>query len=188
MTLPANLPVWAARSWPVVCCDLTIGRPTITVQPGTSWDPGRHILRTRFSGPAGIAQVVSWRAGLYAAAASIPRGAAFKLIVDARGYSVADIDPSVHKVQREVIPLFLATYHFRTGFIDFFGVKGEVVAAKEDARCMAVAHVHHECPKMELYRQTLGRADENFFCLIQEAESWITPIPLQVRPLENASG
>lgn len=150
----------------------------ITVQPGTSWDPSRSILRTRFSGPCGIAQVVTWRAGLYAAAALIPARSAFKLLVDIRGYQVGDIDPSVHKVQREVIPLFLATYHFRTTFIDYFGVKGEVVPIKEDARCTAVAHVHHDESKMGLYRQTLGRELEAFFHQIQDAEAWIQALPL----------
>jgi hypothetical protein len=159
----------------------------ITVQPGSLWDPARNILRTRFTGPAGIAQVVSWRAGLYAAAAAIPRHGAFKLLVDIRGYQVAQTDPAVHKVQREVIPLFLATYHFRTGFIEFFGVKGEVVPVKEDARCMAVAHVHHESGKMELYRQTLGRENEGFFSQIQEAETWIASMPLSFRSLERTS-
>jgi hypothetical protein len=176
-----------ASKWPALCSNSVPEGSTITVQPGSTWDPTRSILRTRFSGPAGIAQVVSWRAGLYAAAAAIPARTVFKLLVDLRGYQVGSMDPSVHKVQRDVIPLFLATYHFRTGFIDFFGVKGEVIPIKEDARCIAVAHVHHEGPKVELYRQTLGRENETFFSQIQEAEAWISATPLGLRPAESST-
>lgn len=154
----------------------------LAVKPGSSWDPVTGILRTRFPGPAGIAQVVSWRAGLYAAAACLSRETTFKLLVDTRGYNVAEIDPLVHKVQREVIPLFLATHHFRTGLIEFFGLKGEVTAVDGDARCLAVAHVHHECPRTELYRQAMGRDTENFFCLNQEAEAWLAEIPGSMLP------
>lgn len=158
------------------------------MKPGTFWNPGTGVLRTRFFGPAGIAQVVAWRAGLYAAAAGIPGDKAFKLLVDTRGYDPAEIEPAVHKVQREVIPLFLATHHFRTGFIEFFGVKGTVIASRKDAPCLAVAHVHHDGPKMDLYRQAMGRLEEDFFCLNQEAEAWLAGISLETRSLEAASG
>lgn len=159
----------------------------IIVPATTTWDPRSFILRTRFSSPAGIADVVSWRAGLYAAAAVIRRGSSFKLLVDIRGYDVASTDPSVHKVQREVVPIFLAAHHFRTGFIDFFGVKGDVSPSKEDAICVAVAHLHHEEPKMNLYRQALGREVENFFSDLPEAESWLSDFPWrQDEPLERA--
>jgi hypothetical protein len=131
--------------------------------------------------------VVSWRAGLYAAAASIPRLASFKLLVDLRGYEVATMDPAVHKVQREVIPNFLSSYHFRTGFIEFFGVKGEVVRNHEDIHCLAVAHIHHEGPKLDLYRKTLSREEESFFSSLPEAEAWISAMPVQLRPLEKHS-
>lgn len=159
---------------------------SIIIPATTTWDPRSSILRTRFSGPAGIADVVSWRAGLYAAAALIRRGTSFKLLVDIRGYDVAAIDPSVHRVQREVIPIFLASHHFRTGFIDFFGVKGEISPSKEDALCTAVAHLHHEETKMNLYRQTLGRNVENFFSDLPEAEAWLVDMPWRMdEPLER---
>ena len=154
----------------------------------SAWDARQAILRTRFAGPSGIAEVVAWRAGLYAAAAAIPRLAAFKLLADLRGYEAAEMDPPVHKVQREVIPLFLSTYHFRTGFIDFFGVKGDIVRYREEAHCVGVAHVHHDGPKMDLYRQTLGREDESFFSALPEAEAWISGLPIQAKPLERNSG
>ena len=137
------------------------------------------ILRTRFSSPAGIADVVSWRAGLSAAAAIMPRGASFKLLVDIRGYDVAKTNPTVHKVQREVVPIFLVAHSFRTGFIEFFGVKEDFVSSRKDAFCQAVAHLHHEEAKMNLYRQTLGRKVENFFSDLPEAETWLAELPWQ---------
>jgi hypothetical protein len=160
----------------------------IRVMASSAWDARQAILRTRFPGPAGIAEVVAWRAGLYAAAASIPRLSSFKLLVDLRGYEVSVMEPSVHKVQREIVPIFLATYHFRTGFIDFFGVKGDTVRYREEAHCRGVAHVHHDAPKMELYRQTLGRDDESFFSSLPEAEAWIASVPLEPKPLEKHPG
>jgi hypothetical protein len=159
----------------------------ILVPATTTWDSRSSILRTRFTSPAGIADVVSWRAGLYAAAAVIRRGTSFKLLVDIRGYDVAATDPSVHKVQRDVIPIFLAAHHFRTGFIDFFGVKGDLSPSKEDAVCVAVAHLHHEESKMHLYRQTLGRDVESFFSDLHDAENWLMDMPWrQDEPLERA--
>lgn len=157
----------------------------IHVEASSAWDARQAILRTRFAGPAGIAEVVAWRAGLHAAAASIPRLASFRLLVDLRGYEVAAMDPAVHKVHREVIPLFLSCHHFRSGFIDFFGVKGDIDRRHGDIRCLAVAHVHHEGPKMDLYRKTLSRQDENFFSSLSEAEAWITAQSGQFQPLEK---
>ena len=158
----------------------------IIAHSASAWDSRSGILRTRLTGPTGPAEVVAWRASLYIAAARLPRGTHFKLLVDIRGYNVADVEPPVHQVQREVIPIFLANYHYRTGFLDFFGVKWDFGATKEDAYCVAVAHVHNECGKMDLYRQTLGREDEGFSCRLDEAEAWIKDVPSKLSGIEGA--
>jgi hypothetical protein len=54
-----------------------------------------------------------------------------------------------------------------------FDVRNTIPIDPDRARCVAVAHVHHECEKMALYNQNLGRATERFFFHLSDAEEWL---------------
>jgi hypothetical protein len=138
----------------------------------TAWRAQARILATRLTGPVYLEDVNRWREELYEMSARIPAASQFKMLVDLRGYEVDRIAREVHQVQREVIPRFLAGYKFRVAFLDLFEV-GELNVPERNAVCVAVAHVHHDCNKMELYDQSLGRPHEHFFCHIADAETWL---------------
>jgi len=147
----------------------------------TEWRDCARILATWLSGPVDLGDVNRWRDDLYDISTHIPAASQFKMLVDLRGYDVDQIAREVHQVQREIIPRFLAGYKFRVALLDLFEV-GELSVPERNAVCTAVAHVHHDCNKMELYDQSLGRPYEYFFCHIADAETWLAKIEDFITP------
>jgi hypothetical protein len=145
----------------------------------TTYYPEDGLLRTRLSGLLRADDVDAWRDGLNRTAAAIPTP--FRMLVDIRGYEVAEQDPSVHRTQREVVPLFLAAHGFRPAFFDLFEAEPPP-PTDGAARCLAVAHVHHDAAKMAGYTERLGRAAERFFTDPGEAEAWLHALDRPQRP------
>ncbi len=139
----------------------------------TEWSPAEGILRTRLSGVLTPEQVQRWREEIDRAGESIPAGREFGMLVDIRGYEVSEQDPAVHRVQREIVPTFLARHGFEVGFFRLFEVENTIARDPTRARCVAVAHVHHDRAKMELYTEKLGTEREGFFPGPGEAEAWL---------------
>jgi hypothetical protein len=137
------------------------------------WNSDEATLVTRLSGPIDLDGILNWKSGLYEAAEKIPADSRFKMLIDIRGYEVADIDREAHKVQREVIPIFLAEHDFRAGYLDLFPEVPDIDVAKRGPVCITVAHVHHDCSKMENYNSRFGRENEQFFCDVEAAEQWL---------------
>lgn len=138
-----------------------------------AWDNDRRILSTRLAGVLSPEDVQSWKDSLQRASRQIPKDSVFKMLIDIRGYEVADQDRQVHQVMREVTPLFLASHGFRVGFFDLYQVEPPVSRGDANALCIAVAHVHHDCSKMERYNELLGTSKERFFCDVDDAEAWL---------------
>ena len=157
----------------------------------TDWHPDDTLLVTRITGTLSLGDVQAWQYDLDQHAARLP--ATFKLLVDLRGYEVSDQAPEVHRLQREVIPLFLARHGVIVGFFDLFGTTPSDLPATRQARCIAVAHVHHDAAKMALYNERLGRPEERFFTDPAEARAWLQhageeiPLP-QPRPSAQHDG
>lgn len=138
------------------------------------WSQTGNTLTTRLSGPADLKHVETWRDGLYRAAAMIPEGTRFKMLIDLRGYEVDEIDQEVHKIQRMVLPTFLVEHNHRIAYFKLYPEADEPAVEKRSASCIAVAHVHHDCNKMDLYNTRLSEPGERFFCAIEQAEEWIS--------------
>lgn len=143
------------------------------------WSAEARLLTTRISGPVSLADVEAWIEGLRAAEDCIPPGEPFRMLIDLRGYEVADVDPEVHKVQREIIPRFLARHGFRAAYLSLFEESEELAIETDGPICAAAAHVHHDCNKMTLYDGRLGRANERFFCDLSEAEEWLAAVEVE---------
>jgi hypothetical protein len=139
----------------------------------TTWDSTEQILRTRISGVLHQEQVEAWKQSLEQMSRQIPKHLNFTMLIDIQGYEVSEQDKAVHQQQRVVIPTFLARHGFEVGFFRLFEVQNTIPPNPNRARCVAVAHVHHDCNKMALYNQNLGRSSERFFCQISEAEAWL---------------
>lgn len=144
------------------------------VEIWTEWRKEEGILATRVAGVLRKEDVERWSEGLKGEGASIEPGTPFRMLVDIRGYEVAEQDREVHQAQRVVIPNFLAVHGFVVGFFRLFEAEPEVEADPSKGRCVAVAHVHHDCGKMENYNAQLGRDEERFFCDVGEARAWLS--------------
>ncbi|MEP0914926.1 hypothetical protein NDI45_28940 [Leptolyngbya sp. GB1-A1] len=139
----------------------------------TTWNSTEQILRTRISGILHQEQVEAWEQSLEQVSRQIPKHLDFTMLIDIQGYEVSEQDKAVHQQQRVVIPTFLARHDFEVGFFRLFEVQNTISPNLDRARCVAVAHVHHDCNKMALYNQNLGRSNERFFCQLSEAEAWL---------------
>ena len=142
-----------------------------------AYDAAAGTLRTRLAGTLTLADVHAWRDALHAAGRAVPAVAEFRALVDIRGYDVGAQDMAVHRVQREVVPRFLAAHGFVVGFFRLYE-ETPPPADPSLARCIAVAHVHHEAFKMERYDELLGSDTERFFTDPAEAEAWLAARPL----------
>ncbi len=139
----------------------------------TEWRPVEQILLTRVAGILRQEQVEEWERDLERTSRQIPKNLTFVMLVDIRGYEVSEQEREVHQLQRIIIPTFLARHGFEVGFFRLFDVRNTIPIDPDRARCVAVAHVHHDCEKMALYNQNLGRATERFFCNLSDAEEWL---------------
>ncbi|MBD1912077.1 MULTISPECIES: hypothetical protein [unclassified Leptolyngbya] len=139
----------------------------------TVWSPEENILRTHIAGIVNHEQVEEWKQTLERESRKIPNHLSFSMLVDIQGYEVSEQDPAVHQQQRVIIPTFLARHGFEVGFFRLFDIQNTIPPDPDRACCTVVAYVHHDCNKMALYNQNLGRAVERFFCRLSEAEVWL---------------
>ncbi len=139
------------------------------------WNGGEHVLSTRIAGRVTLAEVEAWRDGLLAAAEEAADND-FRMLIDICGYEVADVAPEVHKVQREVIPLFLLEHGHRTRLLELFPDAVVPEVPRRGGAIVAVAHIHHDEGKMALYDQKLGAPDERFFTERASAVAWLASV------------
>lgn len=134
-------------------------------------DEASLTLYSRLSGVLDAAQVREWEAALYTTSRQLPVGSRFQFVDDLRGYEVADQDPAVHQVMRSVTPTFLAAHGFVVGFWRLYDQRPP--APTEKVACWRVAHLHHDCAKMERYTELLASETERFFCDDTPAVAWV---------------
>ena len=142
-----------------------------------TWLDDAQVLSTRVAGVLSLDDVERWRQDLQRTVRRLPREGVFRMLVDVRGYEVADQNRHVHQVMREVIPLFLAAHGFRVGFFDLYQAEPSVGRDAAEALCVAAAHVHHDQAKMERYNELLGTTSERFFSDLAEAAAWLQHTP-----------
>lgn len=138
----------------------------------TRYDSNGQTLMTQVSGVMTLPEVTAWRESLYQLARDLPPSAEFRTLIDLFGYDVAEQDREAHTALRETTPIFLAVHGFAVGFWRLYELDAPV--AEASARCRAVAHVHHECDKMDRYNELLATPVERFFCDREAATVWLS--------------
>lgn len=142
---------------------------------GAHWDSATGLLLVRMTGVPDERDVVRWEAAVQEALAGIPADTRIRVLVDLRGYEVADVPWAVHRRQREVVPRFLLKLGHRAGYLTI--LDAPPAPDPSPGRVVAVAHVHHDRDKMDLYQMALSRRNERYFTAPAEALEWMFRVP-----------
>ncbi len=132
----------------------------------------RNLIVTRLASPVTIDEIRAWKASLDEEVARVPDGGAFRLLVDLRDYE-SGANREAHQEMRAVIPTLLARHGLRTALLDLFPEATVEIGSERGVVCTAVAYVHHNVEKMEMFNEQLTREREQFFTEREAAETWI---------------
>jgi hypothetical protein len=144
----------------------------------TTWHAEKNLLVTVIQGDLDKEDIERWEASLDAAMEQIESGSLFKFMVNMHGFKAVDID--AHKRFRAIIPLTLAQYNWKVGYVDLFEKEASemVFTATRNICCAGAAHAHHDATKMELYQARFSRPNEQFFTDPDAALQWIEHLAL----------
>ncbi len=89
------------------------------------------------------------------------------------GFKAVDID--AHKRFRTVIPLTLADYGWKVGYVNLFEDEAQTMIIRKirGITCIAAAHAHQDETKMNLYEEKFSCNKERFFSDPIQARLWI---------------
>jgi hypothetical protein len=139
----------------------------------TEWYPEKSLVVSRLSGNVDKADISEWEKSLLDTLNGMEDHTSFKIFVDLHGFQAADLD--AHKRFRGIVPLTLAQYDWKVGYVDLFEeAKTLAFSATRGIRCVGAAHCHQDATKIELYEARFSRAGEHFFTDRQKALDWIT--------------
>lgn len=137
----------------------------------SSWNADQRLLTTVLSGNVNLEEIEAWKASLAAALQQIPDNSEFKMFVNLHGFKATDFE--AHKAMRTVIPLALADYNFRAGYVDLFENVDLPLHKKRGITCKATVHVHHDASKIDEYDRRFGNERERFFTDPELGADWI---------------
>lgn len=139
----------------------------------TNWYPDKKLIVTHISGDINSADVEIWERSLHSALEQIEDNGTFKIFVNLYGFTAVDID--AHKRFRGIIPLTLAEYGWKVGYVDLFEDEAKAMAysTKRGVSCTAAAHCHQDATKIEKYERYYSRDNEHYFTNPESAMDWI---------------
>lgn len=138
----------------------------------TQWFPDENLIETQLKGDITQEDVRYWKSTLDEAFAQINQGTRFKILIDLYGFKAVDL--ATHKLYREIIPLLLADYNWKVGYVDLFEeAKGMKFASLRGISCYAAAHVHQDEEKINKYQKHFSRENEQFFTSPLKARAWL---------------
>lgn len=141
------------------------------------WLADMQLLITRLSGDVDMADIDQWEQSLHKALDSLEDGSRFKILVDLFGFEAVNVE--AHKRYRDVIPLTLARYQWRVGYLDMFEeANGLPLVATRGIRCVGAAHVHQDATKIEKYQSLYSSPAEHFFTDPTRAYEWIVQLAI----------
>jgi hypothetical protein len=79
----------------------------------------------------------------------------------------------VHKAYRNIIPLLLADFGYRIGYLDMFPEASVELRHYRGIRCVAMANVHQDATKMKDYQERFSNSHEQYFTDQETAVNWI---------------
>jgi hypothetical protein len=139
----------------------------------TTWIPEKQLVVTHLSGEAEQTGIETWEASLQEALAQIPDDSTFRILVNIHGFQAADLE--AHKTFRTIVPLTLAAYGWKVGYVNLFEeeAKNLVYTSTRGIKCVAAAHCHQDATKIERYQTRFGRPNEQFFTDPEQARRWL---------------
>jgi hypothetical protein len=140
----------------------------------TEYLPGQDLVITRLTGLLNFEDIQNWKLSLEEALIQVPDNSSFRILVNQHGFKAENFE--VHKVYRNIMPLFLASYGYRIGYLDMFPEATVELKNTRGIKCIAIAIVHHDESKMKDYQQKFSSEKEQYFTAPDQAEYWIRHI------------
>ena len=139
----------------------------------TNWYPEKRLVVTHISGDIEKDDIEQWEKSFKKALDQIEDETTFKIFVNMYGFKAVNID--THKRFRTVIPLALADYGWKVGYVDLFEEEAKTMTYKNTRgiKCVGAAHSHQEKTKMDLYETRFSSDREHFFLDPIQARQWI---------------
>lgn len=139
----------------------------------SKWIPEQMLIITTISGNLNEDEIKQWEASLHSTLDSINDNEQFKIFINLYGFTATDLQ--AHKRFRTIVPLTLANYGWKVGYVDMFAEEAKSLTYNNHrgVECIAAAHSHQDKTKMELYESNYSRHNERFFKDPIEAERWI---------------
>lgn len=144
----------------------------------TNWYPEKRLVVTRISGYLDNNDIEYWEKGFKAALEKIEDNSEFKILVDMFGFKATDLE--AHKRFRGIIPLVLAEYGWKVGYVNLFEEEAKAMTFKNTRgiTCVGAAHAHQDETKMNLYETRFSSTREHFFSNPLQAREWIENLDL----------
>lgn len=140
----------------------------------TSWHPIERLIVTRLNGKVSINDIQAWERDLMKTMDSIPNNSSFKMMVDLSDFEA--VNTEAHKYFRNIIPLLLADYHYRIGYLDMFPEASIQLSKKRGIECIAMVNVHHNEEKMTDYQLRFSNVREQYYTNRDKAMKWILSV------------
>ena len=139
----------------------------------TEWNPDKKLISTHISGDVDKTDIEKWEASLYTALSQIKENETFKIFVNLYGFKAVDLE--AHKRFRNIIPLTLAAYGWKVGYIDLFEEEAKSItyANTRGIHCAGAAHVHQDETKIALYQSRYSSKNEQYFNDPRQAAAWL---------------
>ncbi|MCF0069600.1 hypothetical protein LZD49_03900 [Dyadobacter sp. CY261] len=139
----------------------------------SDWRPADQLIVSQISGDLEMQDVIRWEKTLHDALDKVSDSGTFKIFVNLYGFTAANLE--THKYFRNIIPLTLAEYGWKVGYVNMFPEEAEklTVTRKRGVQCIAAAHCHQDAGKIEKYEQLYSSENEHFYTNPDLAFDWI---------------
>lgn len=139
----------------------------------TNWYPDQQLIITKLTGVVDMQDIMRWEQSLHAAIAEIPDSTTFKIFVNLHGFTAANVD--AHKYYRNIIPITLADYGWKVGYLAMFPEEAANLAltTRRNIRCIAAVHCHQDETKISKYQNLYSSDREHFYTDPEMAQRWI---------------
>ena len=144
----------------------------------TNWFPEKRLLVTHISGDIEKSDIEAWENALKHTLNQLEDNSTFKIFVNMHGFKAVDIE--AHKRFRGVVPLTLADYGWKVGYVDLFEEEAKTMTYRSTRgiTCIGAAHSHQDETKMNLYETRFGSDREHFFPDPVQARQWIEDLEI----------
>ncbi|MBN8676210.1 MAG: hypothetical protein J0L56_18910 [Chitinophagales bacterium] len=136
--------------------------------------PEQKIVELRLRGLLNAADIENWKNEIEKTMSQVPDNSTFKMLVNLHGFKAENFE--VHKAFRNIVPLLLADYGYRIGYLDMFPEASVELKNTRGIQCVAMANVHQDETKMKDYQENFSSAKEQYFTEPLVAEQWIESI------------